>query len=298
MTSDVKQFGVAVPCACTCGQCENMKTIPYDLPVLRSHAKCDKCLTPTHRRNFPGTRFPVRPATITPRRYIPTSEDLAAEREVVLEEKERLWQEAWERWQGGLPLKYREATVTHPKLQQRLRLLSHGHLAVASAVIAGPYGSGKTWNAVGYANDAIKRRYLHPAEVLYGTETEILAKIGNANYSSVSTLLEKLVSSRYSMIVIDEVGRGAWLNPEMRPKIFSYVLDKMYGNDKVMVVVSNMGKEDFEAYIGAGAMDRLRAMSGYDGIYIDADNKRRLVTKALLDKADASTATPDIDPFA
>lgn len=275
--------GVEVPCACTCASCGNTKVISMDIPVLRAHAKCAKCLSPEHAKHFPGTRFPMPVSKAKQSKYEPREEDIVLEREEVLKEKERLWGEAWERWQSSLPEKYRDATVSHPKLQQKLRLLKSGHLEVASAVIAGPYGGGKTWNAIGYANDAIKRRYLHPAEVKYGTETEMLASIMNASYKDVSPQLEQLVSGRYSMLVIDEVGRGAWLREEMRPKVFFYVLDKLYSNNKMVVVASNMGKEDFEAYIGAGAMDRLRAMSGYDGIYIDANDKRRMVTKELLD---------------
>jgi hypothetical protein len=84
------------------------------------------------------------------------------------------------------------------------------------------------------------------------------------------------------MLVIDDVGRGTWLNEAMRPKVFSLVLDKFWSENRVIVITSNLNPAALGEYIGDGAMDRLRSLAGGASVVLDTESKRKLITAEML----------------
>lgn len=141
-----------------------------------------------------------------------------------------------------------------------------------------------TWLAVAYANQAIRAGYFKPSEVLFGSESELLAAAANSSFGEVEKALRRIVSGRYRMIIIDDVGRGTWLRDDMRAKVFSLVLDKFWSDNLVVVITSNLARDGLAEYVGEGAMDRLRSMTGYGGIVLDSEHMRRKVTEEMLNK--------------
>lgn len=277
----VKKF---FPCACACN-CGRESVMPaLGSAALGRHARCEECGEDRHIAQYPEKDVDGDEATSkdTTDVYVLSEEEreasMAAQKEVYNE----IWSKQWAHWQASLPEKFKNAETEHPQIQERLRRLALGERGVASMVILGAPGLGKTWLAVGYANEAIKTGLLKPSEVMFGSEAELLSSVANSSFGEVEAGLRKLISPRVKMLIIDDVGRGTWLNEAMRPKVFSLVLDKFWSENRVVIVTSNLAPADLAEYIGDGAMDRLRSMVGNSSLVLDTESKRRKVTEEML----------------
>lgn len=252
---------------------------------MAKRARCRGCARPAHIEKYPqhlelaNKLHVARPITDP---YQPSPEEIALDMKIAEEQRQEIWNKAWASWQRSLPEKFQDAGANHPKVLERLDRIAAGKNATAGMVIFGDVGEGKTWMAVGYANTAIQKHLFQPNEVLYGSEAELLASAANSAFKDVEPALRHLTQKRYKMVIIDDVGRGTWLKDEMRPKVFSLVLDAAWRDNRIVVVTTNLTNEALSEYIGTGAMDRLRAMSGYDGVVLADRDMRRKTTKELL----------------
>jgi DNA replication protein DnaC len=227
--------------------------------------------------------------------YQPSAEELKVASEAHREVYEEIWTTQWNRWRDSLPEKFRDAETEHAQVKERLRRLSVGERGIASLAVLGAPGFGKTYLAIAYANAAIKAGYFKPSEVLFGSEAELLASAANSSFGEVEAGLRRLISPKIRMLVIDDVGRGTWLNEAMRPKVFSLVLDKFWSENRVVVFTSNLDPAALGEYIGDGAMDRLRSLVGNSSLVLDTESKRRKVTEEMLARA-GKTPAPATPP--
>lgn len=271
-------------CTCPCG-CTADTTIAVPSEGLKRHARCDRCAQPVHVQTHQGTRVPpppVSPNSRLTRVYVPTEDETRVANVARKAYEQELWDEAWTRWQDSIPIKFRNATTSLPALKRCISQIRSGITAVSGAVISGEVGRGKTWEAVGFANDVIREGLIHPSQVLFGTEGDLLASVANSAYGDVEVGYRRLTSGRYRMIIIDDVGRAAWLREDMRPKIFSRIFDNMWSNNNIVVVTTNLSRDTFEQYIGTAAMARLRSMVGLQSIFLKSSDKREEITKEIL----------------
>lgn len=271
------------PCACPCG-CANTTTVPaIGGPALARHARCQTCSTDEHLAAHPTPAADglTKPKVLT-ELYIPTPEETQLARAAAREVYGEIWNSQWEAWQASLPEKFRNAETEHSQVKERLRRLESGENGVASLLVIGAPGQGKTFLSIGYANAAIKAGYFKPSEVLFGSEAELLASAANSGFGEVEKRLGKILSPSVKMLILDDVGRGTWLNEAMRPKIFSLVLDKYWSRNRVIVMTSNLSTSLLAEYLGDGAMDRLRSMVGNGALILDTESKRRKVTEEML----------------
>lgn len=284
-----------VTCTCTCG-CTNQVALKIPSAALARHARCQTCGTEEHVRQHRGTRMkttePDAGTRITSV-YVPTPEEKAVAKAARDAYKKELWDAAWERWQQSIPEKFRNASPNLPQLRRNIARIRSGATAVSGSIIGGEVGRGKTWEAVGFANTAIKERLLHPSEVLFGTESELLSSVANSPFADVEAGLRRLTSGRYRLIIIDDVGRGTWLREEMRPKVFSRVFDNMWSNNHIVVITTNLDLPLLKEYVGTAAWDRLRSMVGLDSILLDAVDKREETTRQIL----ATVKDAEENPF-
>lgn len=274
------------PCACPCNCGKPSEQIRTNSAVLSRHARCYKCKYPNHRKKYPvqGKIEVDAPRTITFQTPL-DSEERAIDVAIAEKQKREIYKNAWNKWRESLPEKFRDATTDHPKIIERMKRWRNGQPGTAGAVILGNFGEGKTFLAIGYANEAIKSGLVKPNEVLFGTEAELLASAANSAFSEVDKALRRLIDPRYKMIVVDDIGRGTWIRDDMRPKVFSLVFDAAWRDNRTIVITTNLTPDSLAEYIGEGAMDRLRSMVGYDAIDLSERGMRRKITQENIRKA-------------
>lgn len=277
-----------IPCSCPCS-CGNKIPRP-SFDVFIPTARCGPCSSNEHRREYPIQSPFTRnghdtvPKNITP--IVPlTEQERQAARRARQEIDDELWANAWHTWQTMLPEKFKNATNNHPMVADKLSRLIQGTapLETSGVLIRGIVGRGKTWLAIGYANDMIQAGVLHPSQVLFGTESELLASVANAPFAEVEKELKKLTSGRYRCIIVDDIGRGTWLRDDMRAKVFSFVFDKQWAHGNMVIATTNLSRENMTKYMGSAAMDRLLSMCGYSpDVLLEGLDKRKERTNARI----------------
>lgn len=280
------------PCVCPCA-CGLASTVSGNLPSALSHyARCKKCSVSKHMKENPIISKPagdeLERLGIISVTHKKSETELRSDREAHDEVQKDIYDVQFARWLESIPEKFRSAHSKHVGVDERLKLLSEGKMGVASMISQGATGMGKTYLAVAYANAVIKAGFLKPSEVIFGSEADLLASAANAPYAEVEKSFKLLTSGRYKMIIIDDVGRAPWLREDMRPKVWSLIMDALYAHNRMVVVTTNLNKEALEAHMGTGAYDRLRAMVGYKTIVLE-DPKRRQVTEETLGKPPEKT---------
>jgi DNA replication protein DnaC len=283
MEVEVKKEPSFLPCACPC-KCGRITTIlDNGALALARHARCAECSVKGHIAEnrdveIVNANRSSRPITEI---YRLTDEEKTIALEANKDNQRELWRAAWAVWKNSLPEKFQKAHTDHPQVLKAIELIKNGQKATASLPILGSVGAGKSWVAISYANQVILAGLLKPSEVLFGSEAELLASAANSKFGEVETELQRIVSRRYKMLIIDDVGRGTWLREDMRAKVFFLVLDKYWADNKIVVITSNLNQADLTAYIGEGAMDRLRSMAGYKAIILD-EKMRRKITEEMM----------------
>ncbi len=279
---------LTIQCNCPC-ECSHLIPRPA-FDVFVQTARCGPCSTVAHRKQYPlpspftRKETDIVPKTITP--HLPyTEEEIRAARAARKEIDDELWANAWNTWQAMLPEKFKNATNNHPMVAERLSRLKQNAapLETSGILVRGIVGRGKTWLAIGYANDMIQAGILHPSQVIFGTESELLASVANAPFAEVEKELKKLTSGRYKCIIVDDIGRGTWLRDDMRAKVFSFVFDKQWAHGNMVIATTNLSRENMTKYMGSAAMDRLLAMCGYSpDVLLEGLDKRKERTNARI----------------
>ena len=283
------------PCLCPCA-CGRDSIVSMKLSkVLANHARCVECGESQHMLDNPIIdKDPTRRASnaITLLHEV-TQEEIEASKQANAEVRKEIFDAQWVKWEESIPEKFRGAKSDHPMILEGLARLKEHKNGVASLAAFGDTGVGKTYMSIAYANAAIKAGYFKPTEVLFGSESELLAAAANAQFADVETAFRKLTSRRYKMIIIDDVGRGTYLRDDMRPKVWSLILDKLYSENRVIVVTSNLSNTGLTEHIGEGAMDRLRAMVGYRSAILKEPQRRKVTEETLASmKKDESEVKP------
>jgi DNA replication protein DnaC len=296
--NDTTQTLPTLKCSCPCGCTQNTK-FPYtESKILQSKARCEKCGATEHKTKYtlPSTNKEELSRPITKMIQL-DPEELKLDQEIAAQQKAEIRNAALQKWHQSVPEKFRYATTEHPKVLERLRRWQAGNRGTAGLVVLGGVGEGKTFLSVGYANAAIDANLIDPSQVLFGTEAELLSSAANSTFSEVDQALKKLISSKYKMIIIDDVGRGTWIRDDMRPKVFSLVFDAFWRDNRVIVVTTNLIPPDLQEYVGEGAMDRLRSMVGYDALDLSNRDMRKKVTQETIQKfTPTSTSNKNSSP--
>jgi len=282
-------------CVCSC-ECGNQVTVPTFSPVLQNHARCQQCTTVDHLRNNPRKTSNIYTKMMPPISATPLTRLTVEEERYAVEAQQEIREEllglAQERWKQSLPEKFRNAHSVRPEVLSILNRLEKsknqrtGRLdsEVASLVLVGERGRGKTWIAAGYANDAIQRKLFHPSEVLFGTETELLSSAANATFGEVEKQFAKFSSGKIKLLIIDDVGRGTWLRNDMRTKVFWHVINEQYKRNNIILITTNLESNIFKEYVGPAAYDRLISMTGKTSIKlvtVDEDYRSSVTTAAI-----------------
>jgi DNA replication protein DnaC len=228
--------------------------------------------------------------------YELSPEEAQEAKEAAQQVRSEIWERQWLAWQRSLPEKFQNASTEHSAVQERLSRIGKGQMGVAGMVILGSPGYGKTYLSIAYANQAIREGYVSPSEVLFGTESELLASAANSGFGDVEKQLRRVTAKKTKFLIIDDVGRGTWLNEAMRPKVFSLVLDKFWSENRVLVITSNLPPAELAEYIGEGAMDRLRSLAGNSSVVLDTESKRAQITQEMLSQANLSNEVPPLPP--
>jgi DNA replication protein DnaC len=271
---------LACVCPCNCGKDSLVPDIGGK--ALAKHARCPECGEDAHLQKHPIYAAPGEYKKNITEIYEASEYEKNLAKKIAAEVKSDIWNQQWDAWQRSLPEKFKNAETEHSQIKERLRRLEAKERGIAGLVVLGAPGYGKTFLAAAYANAAIKAGYFKPTEVLFGSESELLAAAANSSFGEVEKGLKRLISPKIKMLVIDDVGRGTWLNEAMRPKVFSLVLDKFWSENRVIVVTSNLNPSALGEYIGDGAMDRLRSLAGGSSVVLDTESKRKLITAEML----------------
>lgn len=280
------------PCACPCN-CGRDSVVPnIGGTALAKHARCAECGEELHLQSYPINAEPGEYKRNITEIYEPTEYEKDLAKKVADEVKNEIWQQQWDAWQRSLPEKFKNAETEHAQVKERLKRIAAEQNGVAGLVVLGAPGFGKTFLSIAYANAAIKAGYFKPTEVLFGSESELLAAAANSSFGEVEKAIQKVISPKIKMIIIDDVGRGTWLNEAMRPKVFSLVLDKYWSENRVVVLTSNLAPTALGEYIGDGAMDRLRSLAGGASVVLDTESKRKKITEEMLKQAQTNSSIP------
>lgn len=275
-------------CACPC-LCGRDSTVPNIGGVaLGKHARCLECGLEAHIIKNPIYAAPGDYKRNITELYEPSDYEKDLAKRIAGEVKGDIWEQQWAAWQRSLPEKFKNAETEHAQVKERLKRIAAKQNGVAGLVVLGAPGFGKTFLSIAYANAAIKAGYFKPTEVLFGSESELLAGAANSSFGEVEKAIQRVVSPKIKMIIIDDVGRGTWLNEAMRPKVFSLVLDKFWSENRVVVLTSNLNPAALGEYIGDGAMDRLRSLAGGASVVLDTESKRKKITEEMLKQAQIS----------
>ena len=172
--------------------------------------------------------------------------------------------------EAGIPARYDGATLWNwdhgPDQQRRVWNWAReyaGSLDVVlqtgrCGVFSGAPGTGKTHLAVGLLKHVMEKggtgRYLTVMDLL-GT---IKDTFGNAAKETETQAVAKLVA--FDLLVIDEVGKSLDSTYELAQ--FFRVLDRRYSEVKPTLLVTNLNRDKFIAFVGEAVVDRLKEAGG------------------------------------
>jgi len=137
----------------------------------------------------------------------------------------------------------------------------------ASLIFAGAPGTGKSHLALGIAQ-AIMPQW----NSIYITARELINRLRDTwrKDSEVSELALQATFTRTHLLIIDEVGVQFGTEAE-RTQLFG-VIDDRYREQRPSILLTNLGAQDFEGFIGARAFDRLR--EGGEWVQFDWESYR------------------------
>jgi DNA replication protein DnaC len=300
------------PCACSCG-CNTPVTITGQFAeVFAPHTRCNPCHTHTHEYpNKPAPTPHITTNTITPDRPATNEEKADATEALHAIEKQR-HNTAMKRWTASLGGRFENAVIDRADIAAQYNALVEGHWSTASLLLYGTNGRGKTWNAVGYARQAVTDGLVPPSRVLFGTEASLLSDISNMSfsdkeYTAQQAALRKMMSGHYRIVVIDDVGRGGWKIENAKNDLLWRLIDTQYARGNILILTTNLPLRPegrgpgFIDYIGKSSQDRLMEMCGRVGVieFTNNDpqhrNRRSAITQHHRPHREIRFAHPDDD---
>lgn len=139
-----------------------------------------------------------------------------------------------------------------------------------SLLFQGEIGRGKTWAAYAYAFELIKRGILNPNQIQVVNETT-LAAISKSGYE-LPKQMASLLNPQAQLFVFDDVGRGAYKDPNSQGSIWFEILDHAYSANRGVVITTNMVLGNLSAWITSAGYDRFKHMCGPNGLITISDD--------------------------
>jgi len=289
----VSDNGTAL-CACTCGCSAQVELTGKFASVFAGHTRCPDCLAHVDEHpNRPVAVHARATTNVTPDRP-PTDEELAAAREAQLTVERSRHEQSLQRWNTSLGSRFEHAVIDRVDVAAQYNALVEGHWSTASLLLYGMNGRGKTWNAVGYARQAIADGLVPPSRVLFGTEASLLSDISNMSfsdkeYAAQQASLRKMMSGHYRIVVIDDVGRGGWKMEHAKNDLLWRLIDTQYARGNLLLLTSNLplrpdgNGPGFIDYVGKSSQDRLMEMCGRVGVIeFAADDPQHRTRRSAL----------------
>lgn len=280
---DLERLGVtfagqSVRCTCPC-ECKRATLLTRD--NLRSSrlarlaaptARCTDCKAPGHHDTT-------------------DEEDAALVAQSFAEAAAARHERALAAWRERVPNKFREAPGGDDEfLLDRVERFKQG--VPSGFIVSGSYGTGKTWMAFGFLNLLVALGLVHPSEILFGRENELLGVISMGTFAEQEEARRRLGDPKYKIVYIDDAGQGNFRSARDAHSIWNQFMDSIWSTDRVVIVTTNYslaapaiptGAErqasQFEQWIGGAAYDRLGGASGYAVQVMgagDDSNHRRL----------------------
>lgn len=227
--------------------------------------------------------------------------DISATSEVARSKRDARLSEELAKWHARVGERFSNAKVQDKRIngiiERKIANMKEGKVHSNSLILVGALGIGKTWTGFAYIERLIREGLIGESEVYFGTESETLQSITSAGYRR-SEEEERLLSRRYKLYFIDEVGRANYRDGESRENIWLLLANHAYRYNIPMILTSNLGtvvKEmqgsdgtirdtsPLENWLGVASMDRLRYMAGKDGVIVPSRSNMRGRTNEFFD---------------
>jgi len=110
-----------------------------------------------------------------------------------------------------------------------------------------------------------------PCPVYYVTEFDMLGRIRatfDRNKDDPAQETEDAVFRQLlgaGLLIVDDVGKFRSYELSFTQKVYFRLLDKRMGNERPVILVTNLSTDELEQYLGGATADRLRGMCGEDG---------------------------------
>ncbi|MBC9705825.1 MAG: ATP-binding protein [Enterococcus sp.] len=252
-----------------------------------------------------------------PRQTVDTSEyvrklneSIAKDQEIAANLKKTRIDSALREWDTIVGPRFANARVEDQGILRRVnsrveRIVAGGPLHKNSMVLTGHLGVGKTWTGYAYARRLLEEGVLQPSEILHGTEIGLLTSLSLATFDRADKIQEFL-KPQHKFYFIDEVGRATFKTSELRHEIWYAIINHAYENHIPVVLTTNKSTSstavidaksnrqyttEMEQWIGEAAYDRLKYMTGEDGVVVPGDVNKRGAVNTMLDNLPAPNAT-------
>lgn len=248
-------------------------------------------------------------ASVDPSEYVrKLNESIAKDHAIASDLKNNRIETALSEWDNIVGLRFANARIEEPSIRKRVesrvdRIVAGGPLHKNSMVLTGHLGVGKTWTGYAYARRLLEEGVLQPNEILHGTEIGLLTPLSLATFDRADKIQEFL-KPQHKFYFIDEVGRATFKTSELRHEVWYAIINHAYENHIPVVLTTNKSTSagnvvdiksnrqyttEMEQWIGEAAYDRLKYMTGEDGVIVPGDSNKRGVANTMFDAAGSST---------
>lgn len=188
------------------------------------------------------------------------------------------WEEQIEdRWRDAKIENIESNNIVRERILDRVNRWETGRgMNQISMIFVGHLGRGKTWSAYAYCHELIRRGILTAGQVYISTESA-LAAIASSGYEKEKRL-KSLLSPRYKLYLIDDIGRGSFPSGEgARGEVWFEILNHIYSRRLAFVGTTNLSLHptkgpdnkpippEMQRWIGSAAFERLGHMVGKGG---------------------------------
>lgn len=234
------------------------------------------------------------------------NESIAKDHALAADLKKSRVDSALREWDSIVGLRFANARIDSEnesilnRVESRVaRIVAGGPLHKNSMVLTGHLGVGKTWTGYAYARRLLEEGMLQPAEILHGTEIGLLSPLSLATYDRAEKI-QNFLNPQHKFYFIDEVGRATFKTSELRHEIWYAIINHAYENHIPVVLTTNKSTRsaqivdaqsnrkyttEMEQWIGEAAYDRLKYMTGDDGVIVPGDVNKRGEVNTMLDNA-------------